>query len=298
MNNSHLKYVLITPAHNEGKFIEKTIQSVVNQTILPVKWVIVSDGSTDNTDEIIKKYLDKNPWLELVHLSRKKERNFAAKVDAFNAGYEKMKSLEYDLIGNVDADVSFPEDYFEFLLTKFFEDNSLGVAGTHYTEGDFHSFQDSYIDVQHVNGQIQLFTKKCFTDIGGYQPIKGGGIDWVAVTTARMKGWKTYSFSERTFKHYRKMGTAESNVLKARLHYGKKDYFLGGHPLWEVARGLFQMKQKPYIIGGVFLLYGYFSSFIRRMKRPVSDELMRFHRSEQMLRLKGLFGKGLKLKRN
>ena len=86
MHNSKLKYVLITPAHNEGKFIEKTIQSVVSQTILPLKWVIVSDGSTDNTDEIIKKYLDQNPWIELLHLSRERERNFAAKVDAFNAG--------------------------------------------------------------------------------------------------------------------------------------------------------------------------------------------------------------------
>jgi len=206
--------------------------------------------------------------------------------------------LEYDLIGNVDADVSFPNDYFEFLLDKFLNDNSLGVAGTHYTEGDIHSFADSFINVHHVNGGIQLFRNKCFKEIGGYQPIKGGGIDWVAVTTARMKGWKTYSFSERTFHHYRPIGTAESNVLKASLHYGKKDYFLGGHPLWQFARGLFQMKNKPYLIGGFCLWLGYFGSFIRRMKRPISDELVSFYRKEQMSRLKELLGRKLKLNRN
>jgi glycosyltransferase involved in cell wall biosynthesis len=298
MNNSRLKYVLITPAHNEGKYIEKTVESVVKQTILPVKWIIISDGSTDNTDDIVNKYTEKNPWIELIHLPHLRERDFAAKVNAFNAGYEKVISLEYDIIGNLDADVSFPEDYFEFLLDKFSNDHTLGVAGTHYTEENFHSFKNSFIDVHHVNGQIQLFTKKCFIEIGGYQPIKGGGIDWVAVTTARMKGYKTYSFAERTYHHYRTMGTANGSVLKARFHYGKKDYFLGGHPLWEVARALFQMKQKPYFIGGLFILFGYFSAFIIRMKRPISDELIRFHRYEQTSRLKELIWKRFDLNRN
>jgi biofilm PGA synthesis N-glycosyltransferase PgaC len=107
MNLTELKYVLITPAYNEEEFIGKTIQSVVNQTIFPEKWVIVSDGSTDNTDEIVKKYCDQYPWLDLIQLSREQDRNFAAKVRAFNAGYKKLNSIDYDLIGNVDADVSF-----------------------------------------------------------------------------------------------------------------------------------------------------------------------------------------------
>jgi len=298
MNDSKLNYVLITPAYNEEEFIEKTIRSVVNQTILPLKWIIVSDGSTDKTDDIVNKYLDHYSWLELVRLSRDQNRNFAAKVYAFKAGYKKIESLAYDLIGNVDADVSFSPDYFEFLIDKFAEDNRLGAAGTHYTEGDFHSFNDSFINVKHVNGGVQLFTKKCFIDIGGYVPINGGGVDWVAVTTARMKGWKTYSFSERTFHHHRPIGTAESNTLNASLHYGKKDYFLGGHPLWQLARGLFQMKNKPYIIGGLFLWLGYFYSFFRRVKKPISDELVKFYRKEQMSRLKALFRKKLKLNRS
>lgn len=283
-----LKYVLITPARNEAAYIELTIQSVIAQTVLPTRWIIVSDGSTDETDAIVERYLHGRPWLELVRLPPRKERHFAAKVNAFNAGYARVKDLLFDVIGNIDGDVSFPPDYFEYLLGKFASMPKLGVAGTHYIEGDFHSFKDSYINVQHVNGQCQLFRRECFEDIGGYVPIKGGGIDWVAVTTARMKGWTTMSFSERTFNHHRKMGTAGTSELGARFHYGKKDYFLGGHPLWQLFRSTFQMAKTPYVVGGLALLAGYVWCWIRGVERPVSADLMRFHRGEQMARLKQL----------
>lgn len=292
-----LEYVLITPARNEAEFIEETIRSVVTQTVLPKRWVIVSDGSTDGTDKIVEQYREGRAWLELVRLPKRKERNFAAKVHAFNNGYERVKHLSFDVIGNLDADVSFGEDYFAFLLEKFQGMPRLGVAGTHYVEGSFHSYNDSYINVHHVNGQCQLFRRSCFEDIGGYVPIKGGGIDWVAVTTARMKGWTTYSFSERTFAHHRKMGTAGSNEIKARFHYGKKDYFLGGHPLWQLFRGTFQLAKRPYVVGGLALMLGYAWCWICGHKRAVSPELMAFHRGEQMARFKGLLSARLGLRR-
>ncbi len=283
-----LDYVLITPARNEAAFIEKTILSVIAQTVLPKRWVIVSDGSTDGTDAIVEKYQPGRDWLRLLRLPPRQERNFAAKVLAFDAGYAQVKDLAFDIIGNVDADISFGPDFFAFLLGKFEEMPELGVAGTHYTEGTFHSFQDSYINVEHVNGQCQLFRRACFEDIGGYVPNKGGGIDWVAVTTARMKGWKTRSFDERTYEHHRTMGTAGTSELGARFHYGKKDYFLGGHPLWEVFRGTFQMTKKPYVLGGLFLMLGYLRCWITGYERSVTPELMAFHRREQLSRLKQL----------
>jgi biofilm PGA synthesis N-glycosyltransferase PgaC len=283
-----LSYVLITPARNEAEYIAKTLESVVAQTVLPLRWVIVSDGSTDATDAIVESYQTGRPWLHLVKLPPRSERDFAAKVNAFRVGQQCVEDLPYDVIGNVDGDVSFPTDYFEFLLGKFESTPELGVAGTHYVEGELHSFKDSYINVQHVNGQIQLFRRRCFEQIGGYQPIKGGGIDWVAVTSARMKGWKTYSFGERVFHHHRVMGTAGSNVLQARFHYGTKDYFLGGHPLWQVARSMFQLAKPPYVVGGLALLAGYVWCWLARRERPVSPELMKFHRREQIARLKGL----------
>jgi glycosyltransferase involved in cell wall biosynthesis len=289
-----LKYILITPAYNEEIFIEKTIQSVINQTILPIKWIIVSDGSTDNTNTIIEKYSNEISWITLIELDKNKDRNFASKVHAFNVGLKKVKDIKHDIICCLDADISFDSDYFEYLIEKFERQPQLGVAGTDYIEGEFHSYKHSYIDEQHVNGGCQLFRKECFASIGGYVAVKSGGIDWIAVTTARMKGWKTQSFPDRVFYHHRKIGTAESNIFMSYYKYGVKDYFLGGHPLWEIFRITFQMTRKPYIIGGTILSIGYLSALIRRINRPISKELVQFHRKEQMTRLKLLLKKGFK----
>jgi glycosyltransferase involved in cell wall biosynthesis len=289
----NLTYALITPAHNEADYIELTIKSVIVQTMPPTKWIIVSNGSTDGTDDIVKKYLPAFPWIELVRTPERKERHFAGKVMAFNSGYERVKDLNYDIIGNLDADLSFEKDYFEFLLTKFVQDTNLGVAGTPFLEDGKH-YDFRFASTDHVSGACQLFRKACFEQIGGYIPIKGGGIDWVAVTTARMKGWKTQTFIEKTCTHHRKIGTGDSSKLMAAFKYGQKNYYLGGHPLWHLSRSIFQMKNKPYIIGGLLLLWGYFWASIKRMERPVSPELMKFYRAEQMKRLKNIFLKIVK----
>src|ERR1700745_2698445 len=131
-----LPYVLITPARNEEEFIEKTLESVVHQTYLPLKWVIVNDGSTDSTESRIEPYVSKYDWIQLVNLPVRRERNFAAKVHAFNAGREKVKDLKYEIIGNLDSDVSLDPDHFEFLLGRFAENPKLGVAGTAFQEGN------------------------------------------------------------------------------------------------------------------------------------------------------------------
>jgi poly-beta-1,6-N-acetyl-D-glucosamine synthase len=281
-------YVLITPARNEEENIENAIRSVISQTLLPKKWVIVSDGSTDSTDDIVNKYLTEYSWIELVRTNEHGDRQFAAKVHAFNSGYEKVKALQYNIIGNLDADITFDENYFEFLLNKFAENPDLGVAGTPFVEGDTH-YDYRFTNIEHVSGACQLFRRECFEQIGGYIPIKGGGIDWTAVTTARMKGWQTRTFTEKTCLHHRKMGTGQSNVLKAWYKHGYKDYYLGGHPLWEMFRSCYQMTSRPYILGGLYLLSGYSWAFITREERPISKELMAFHRFEQLARLKKFF---------
>lgn len=287
-------YVLITPARNEEAYIEKTIQSVLSQTILPSKWVIVSDGSTDGTDKIVNKYLAKNDWIDLLRLPEHRDRQFAAKVHCFNAGHERIRDVKYDIIGNLDADISFEEDYFEFLLGKFADDPELGVAGTPFVEGSSH-YDYRFTNIEHVSGACQLFRRECFNDIGGYVPIKRGGIDWAAVTTARMKGWKTRTFVDKTCFHHKTMGTGNGNVWIAFFRHGQKDYFLGGHPVWEVFRSCYQMTSKPYIISGILLISGYTSAFLMRVKRPIPADLIKFHRHEQMLRLKRIFCKALKL---
>ena len=283
-----MKYVLVTTARNEEAYIGETIRSVVSQTVLPEKWVVVSDGSTDWTEDIVRESLSDHPWIELLVRPERADRSFSGKAHAFNEGCGRLRGVSYDVIGNLDADVSFDPDYMERLLEKFGEDPGLGVAGTDYIEGDFHSFRDSYISENHVNGQVQMFRKACFEEIGGYVPYPHGGIDWIAVTTARMKGWKTRSFPDRAFHHLRRMGTEGTSVLGARFHYGKKDYFLGSHPLWQIFRGAFQMTKKPYVFGGVAILGGYAWAWISRMEKAVSPELQEFYRREQMKRLREL----------
>ena len=290
-------YVLITPARNEGAFLEKTIESVIHQTILPTKWVIVDDGSTDRTPEIIGGYLQKHPWLEMVQMPQRRDRSFAGKVQAFNAGFERVKDLAYEVVGNLDADISFGKDHFEFLMRKFFEDPRLGVAGTVFTEEGYNSATDSFEGHKHVSGQCQLFRRSCWEEIGGYIPHRAGGIDWMAVTTARMMGWRTESFRERSFAHHRHLGTAERGVLASSFSYGEKDYYLGGHPLWEFFRVAYRATKRPYVVDGLAMGVGYLWAFLRRTPRPVSRELMRFHRKEQMAKLRAILTSLVRLKR-
>jgi biofilm PGA synthesis N-glycosyltransferase PgaC len=284
-HHNNLSYVLITPARNEKENIEQTIQSVIHQVFLPKKWVIVSDGSTDGTDDIVMRYLPNNPCIEFVRLSEHRDRNFSAKVNCFNVGYEKVNDLDFDVIGNLDADISFGSDYFEFLLSRFQEEPGLGVAGTPFIEEGKH-YDYRFTNIEHVSGACQLFRRKCFEEIGGYTPIKGGGIDWVAVTTARMKGWKTRTFPEKTCLHHRKMGTGNANAIMIWFRQGRKDYFLGNHPLWEIFRTIYQMTKKPIFTGGALLMLGFTWAAITGMNKPISMELQQFIRREQMMRLK------------
>ena len=285
--NSLPRYVLVTPTRNEEAFIEETIESVARQTCLPLKWVIVNDGSTDSTRSRIEPFLSKHNWIELVNLPVRQERNFAAKVRAFDAGQQKVKHLNYELIGNLDSDVILDADHFEFLLNKFNDDPRLGVAGTVFREeSGYNSETDSLEGQLHVSGQCQLFRRECFADIGGYFANKAGGIDWIAVTTARMMGWKTRSFREKSFLHQRRLGTAERSAFKAAFSYGEKDYYLGGHPVWELFRVCYRMLKPPYIVEGLALGLGYGWAAVRRAKRPITRELMKFHRREQMRKLR------------
>ena len=169
-------YVLITPARNEGAFIEETIKSVIGQTVPPLRWVIVSDGSTDATDDIVRNYASRHAWIELLRMPERKERHFAGKVYAFNAGYEKVRGLQYDLIGSLDADISFDPGYFEFLLAKFSQDPQLGLAGTPFSEGKV-KYDFRVTRKEHVSGACQLFRRACFESVGGYVPLKAGAVD-------------------------------------------------------------------------------------------------------------------------
>lgn len=280
-----LKYILITPARNEERTIENTIKALISQTMKPEKWIIVSDGSTDATDEIVKKYTVANEWITLLRSDDNSKRTFSAKARCFEYAYQSISHMEYDIIGNLDADITVDDEYFEFLLRKFSENSNLGVAGTPFREEGYNSLIDSNEGEFHVAGGCQLFRKECYHDIGGY-PKVWTGIDWIAVTTARMKGWETRSFPEKFFFHHRKLGTGGKNIFRAKYEYGCKDYCFGGHPLWQAFRAIYQINKKPYIVGSFLISLGYMVSVFTFRKKLVSKELASFHRKEQMRKLK------------
>lgn len=285
------RYVLITPARNEAQLIEGTIRAVVAQTQRPLKWAIVSDGSTDGTDAIVTRYAALHDWIELVRMPERKERHFGGKVMAFNAGRARMEGLAYDVIACLDADITFESDYFEFLLERLALDPRLGLAGTPYKDTTSEIYDYRFVSADHVSGACQVFRRTCFEEIGGYVAAKGGAIDSIAALTARMKGWKTRTFTDKICLHHRALGTAQSGPIKARFNLGKRDYAIGNHPLWEVCRGLYQMFKRPFIIRGLALIAGFMWSAAHRTERPVSHELMAFRRKEQMERLSSLFSR-------
>jgi biofilm PGA synthesis N-glycosyltransferase PgaC len=284
-----LKYVLITPARDEAAFLEQSINSVARQTVLPVKWVIVSDGSTDRTNDILREYGGQHRWIEAVIRPPRAGRHFAGKVQAFNAGYQRVRGLKYDVIGSLDADISFDDpEYFAFLLSRFERDPQLGVAGAPFREGAV-QYDYRFSRKEHVSGACQLFRRECFDSIGGYVPLKMGAIDLVANVTARMKGWRTQTFPEKFCVHHRQMGSAKDHLVMAMFKSGYGDYRVGVHPMWQLFRSIYQMRRKPIFAGGFLLLFGYFWAMVTRVSRPVSTEFVNFRRKEQKQWLKDYF---------
>jgi len=284
-----MNYVLVTTAKNEEALIRNVLESVCFQILPPLRWVIVDDGSSDATPGLIEDYANRYDWIDFVKNPPQTERTFARKANAVNKALERVEDLEYEVVGNLDADVSFEAGYMEYLMKRFAEESNLGVAGTPFTEaGGYDSTKDSFEGENYVAGPCQLFRRSCWQDIGGYMPNAAGGVDWIAVMTARMKGWKVKCFQEKRFHHHRPMGTAMKSPLAAMFSYGRKDYYLGGSPIWQLFRVAFRMMKRPYVFGGLALLFGYTWAALTRMRRPVSRELMRYHRADQMKKLRAI----------
>ena len=295
-----MKYALVSSSRNEEKFIALTLESVTKQSQPPERWIIVNDGSVDRTGAIADEWAKKIPWISVIHNPPREGRSFAAKANNVNLAFARLQTepVDFAAVGNLDTDTSFAPDYMSFLMQKFDADAKLGCTGTPFTQdGGYDSTKDSFEGENYVAGPIQLFRRDCFREIGGYVANPAGGVDWIAVMTARLKGWTVRSFPDLRYHHHRSMGTAERSEVKALFSYGKKDYYLGNAPLWELFRCTFRLAKKPYLIGGLALLTGFCWAALQRVKRPISDELVRFHRADQMNKLKNIFRSLLRLKK-
>lgn len=282
-------YILITAARNEEDHIEKTIRSVIAQTILPAKWVIVSDGSTDRTDEIVNQYVDTHDFILLLRRSADQKRNYGSKARALKLAYEQLTNLEYDFVGNLDADVSFGSMYYERVLSKFDANTRLGVAGGARFDLLNGRFRKIYPARNSAGGPTQFFRRQCYEEIGGYLPLRFGGLDTVAETMARMHGWEVETFPDLEVFHYRCTGTAGGGTVRAKFKAGVIAYSVGYHPLFEVARCVFRLFDRPPVIGSFSLLAGYCWAALKRYERQVPDDFVRYLRSEQSARLRSVF---------
>ncbi|MFQ5737584.1 MAG: glycosyltransferase [Acidobacteriota bacterium] len=278
-------YVLVTAAYNEQAYIEKTITSIISQTALPVKWIIVSDGSTDRTDEIIQSYANQYKFIHLYKIAENHARDFTAQAHAVNAGFAQLRNVDYAFIGNLDSDVSVEPSYFERLLEKFEYDSGLGLAGGFIYEehnGEFKCRRTN--SVTSVAYAVQLFRRECFESFGGYLPLRYGGSDWHAEVIVRMKGWRVVSFPELRALHHRPTGSAYG-LLRYRFQQGLMDSSLGSHPSFEILKLIRRFPEKPYALGALARLAGFVWAYCRGEKRAVPDEFVEFLRREQKERL-------------
>ncbi|MBN2157853.1 MAG: glycosyltransferase family 2 protein [Spirochaetes bacterium] len=277
-------YTLVTAAYNEEKNIEKTIRSVVSQSLLPREWLIVSDGSTDKTDAIVHSYREKYKFISFLRIPGEDKHSFASKVYALNTGIEKIDVELSDFIGILDADVSFGEHYFSDIIRRFNDSPKLGIAGGNIVESINGSLKKVIKSINSVAGAVQLYRRECFTQTGPFLPLEYGGEDAAKEIMARMKGWEVRTFPEIEVSHHGFVGGGK--FYRNRYRRGIQYFLLGYHPLFHFARCIFRVRERPVFTGSLVEMIGYIYAKAKFSKSGLPADVVRFLRSEQMERLK------------
>jgi biofilm PGA synthesis N-glycosyltransferase PgaC len=285
MNLSNIKYIVITPARDEEAHLQKTIESVVAQTVRPVEWWIVNDGSTDRTGEIIDEYSARYPWIRAVHRTNRGFRKAGGGVvDAFNDGYRQVNCTDWQYIVKLDGDLSFEPDYFAKCFNHFANEPRLGVGGgvMCYIENGKKSFEPN--PAFHVRGATKIYKRECWDAIGGFWPAPGW--DTMDEVKASMLGWTTRSFPELHLLHHRYTGAADgtwANLVKN----GRANYVCGYHPVFMLLKCVRRLRFKPYIVGSAALMYGFLSGYTQRIPQVDEPETIKYLRKQQLARLTG-----------
>jgi len=283
-----VNYIIITPAFNEEKYIAETIKSVLLQTIKPKLWVIVDDGSTDQTANIINEYANQHPWIQYVYRSKESGQTYyASNVCAILEGIKEVSSISFEYLAILDADISLFDNYYQTIFQLFSQDPRLGIVSGSCADRIGDTLKTHLYDRRSCAKAIMVFRKECFDQIGGFVPMRYGGEDTVACFTARMLGWKTWAYYELLVIHNKPLGTGpSSDILKIRFRQGIGEYYRGSHPLFVFLKFLRRcVKESPYVIGGLSMLVGFIRAHWLGEERQISDELVRFIRKEQICRV-------------
>ncbi len=278
---------VISPVRDEAKFVRNTLNAMLAQTVRPQEWLFVDDGSQDETRSIIESFAIEHPWIRVVSRTNRGFRQLGSGViAAFNFGQENLKHQDYQYIAKLDGDMSFPPKYLEIMLAKLNGEPKLAaVSGKVFRPEDGGLVEEFMID-EMVAGQFKLYKRDAFESIGGFtRTILWDGID---IHRCRMKGFTTRSFHDPEAKliHHRLMGSSDNSVYTGRARLGRGIWFMGYHPLYAIASGVFRMHERPFVIGGLIIIASYLGAAIRRDPQFEDKEFIRELRRWQLEKLR------------
>jgi biofilm PGA synthesis N-glycosyltransferase PgaC len=285
-NMSYLaKYVVITPVRDEEAHLRNTLECMLRQTVLPAEWIIVNDGSTDRTASIIDEYASRYSWIQGVH---RENRGFrkpgGGVVEAFNEGYQNLRTRDWDFIVKFDGDLSFDPDYFECCFRNFGNNPKLGVGGGSicYVVDGVKEFEEA--PAFHVRGATKIYRRSCWDVIGGFWPAPGW--DTMDEVKANSLGWNTMSFKDLHLVHHRQTGEADG-FWSGLVKYGRANYICGYHPLFMLGKFFRRLTVKPPIVGAFALMYGYVTGYLKRIPQVDDPVAIAYLRRQQLNRLVG-----------
>jgi poly-beta-1,6-N-acetyl-D-glucosamine synthase len=279
MNRS---YLLISPGRNEADYMRNTLDSVIAQTVRPTTWVIVDDGSTDESPAILAEYAARHDWIKVV---TRKDRGGRAVgpgvIEAFYAGYETINPDDYEYLCKLDLDLILPPRYFEELMLRMEADPSIATcSGKSYIHRNGQFVSERHGDETSI-GATKFYRRWMFQKLGGFvREVMWDGID---CHRCRMEGWKAISWDvpDLRFTHLRPQGSSQKGILTGRMRHGFGQYFMGTSPIYMLANAVNRINEKPYLLGAIFMMWGYVSSWLQRKPRYEDPEFRRFLRQWQ-----------------
>ncbi|MGZ3611692.1 MAG: glycosyltransferase family 2 protein [Ktedonobacteraceae bacterium] len=280
------QYVLLTAAKDEETCIAEVIQLVVRQTVLPVMWIIIDDGSNDQTAKIIEQFAAQYTFIQLHSAGSREGRNFGSQYKAIQAAYEIAKQLEFEFVGVQDADQA-PEqaDYYELIMGEFHRNSRLGMASGFVYERPRGVWECRMSNSVDSTAGSAMFRRTCFEQIGGYTPLKYGGSDTLAQIDAKIMGWEILTRPDLHILHYRPTSSA-GGIWRGRFREGLMDASFGNHPAFEFFKCCRRITSYPFLLGSLVRFSGYLWWNITRRKPVLSPEKEAFLREEQLAKIR------------
>ncbi len=284
-----MKYVIISPVRNEEEYLNLTISSIIKQTLKPSEWILVNDGSTDKTEEIITGYTHQYDWIKIVNLT---DRGYyfpgTGVVNVFNKGFETITTSDWEFVVKLDVDLEFEADYFEKLLNRFKENSKLGIASGNCLLPISGEWVPEGVQDDHPVGPSKVYKRECWEQIGGLKPVPGW--DLADLLAAQMHGWETACFKDLLVKHYRITGSRRKGIWAPKHLQGRFEY-RHGYAFWYTAlKALKDIKYKPFLIGSIAKICGFVYASFKKEDYLFDKEMRVFLRQKQRKFLKKKLG--------